>query len=154
MKASQLRNIIKEEISKALSENATQVDMKGKKCTSCKKGKYEETSQMDDLEGVLHCTKCGTEIERYTIKENVEMDKMNQTLNDKVGVKSANPSVKNTMKKKEFKVEFQQYINDDYDVDFITVKAEDEADALVKAKEQLKQSGKRNIRYDKLKVIK
>jgi len=105
MKTSHLRNIIKEEISKALSENA-------------------------------------------------EMDKMNQTLNNKVGVKSANPSVKNTMKKKEFKVEFQQYINDDYDFDFITVKAEDEADALIKAKEQLKQSGKRNVRYDKLKVIK
>jgi uncharacterized protein (DUF305 family) len=104
MKQSELRNIIKEEIGKALSENA-------------------------------------------------EMDKMNQTFNNKVGVKSANPSVKNTMKKKEFKVEFQQYINDDYDVDFITVKAEDEADALIKAKEQLKQSGKRNIRYDKLKVI-
>jgi len=79
---------------------------------------------------------------------------MNQTLNDKVGVKSANPSVKKTMKKKEFKVEFQQYINDDYDFDFITVKAEDEADTLIKAKEQLKQSGKRNVRYDKLKVIK
>ena len=105
MKQSELRNIIKEEISKALSENA-------------------------------------------------EMDKMNQTFNAKVGVKSVDPSVKNTMKKKEFKVEFQQYINDDYDVDFITVKAEDEADALVKAKEQLKQSGKRNVRYDKLKVIK
>jgi len=104
MKTSQLRQIIKEEIGKALSENA-------------------------------------------------EMDKMNQTFNNKVGVKSANPSVKNTIKKKEFKVEFQQYINDDYDFDFITVKAEDEADALIKAKEQLKQSGKRNIRYDKLKVI-
>jgi len=105
MKQSELRNIIKEEISKALSENA-------------------------------------------------EMDKMNQTFNTKVGVKSADPSVKNTMKKNEFKVEFQQYINDDYDFDFITVKAEDEADALVKAKEQLKQSGKRNVRFDKLKVIK
>ena len=105
MKPSELRNIIKEEISKALSENA-------------------------------------------------EMDKMNQTLNDKVGVKSANPSVKNTMKKKEFKVEFQQYINDEYDVDFITVKAEDEADALKTAENTLKQSGKRNVRYDKLKVIK
>jgi hypothetical protein len=105
MKPSELRNIIKEEIGKALSEN-------------------------------------------------VEMDKMNQTFNDKVGVKSADPSVKNTMKKKEFKVEFQQYINDDYDVDFITVKAEDEADALIKAKEELKKLGKRNVRFDKLKVIK
>ena len=105
MKASQLRNIIKEEISKALSENT-------------------------------------------------EMDKMNQTFNAKVGVKSADPSVKNTMKKKEFKVEFQQYINDDYEMDFITVKAEDEADALIKAKEELKKLGKRNVRFDKLKVIK
>jgi len=105
MKASQLRNIIKEEISKALSENA-------------------------------------------------EMDKMNQTFNDKVGVKSANPSVKNVMKEKEFKVEFQQYIDDNYEMDFITVKAEDEADALKTAENTLKQSGKRNVRYDKLKVIK
>ena len=105
MNHSQLRNIIKEEILKALSENA-------------------------------------------------EMDKMNQTFNAKVGVKPADPSVKNTMKKKEFKVEFQQYINDDYEMDFITVKAEDEADALIKAKEELKKLGKRNVRFDKLKVIK
>ena len=105
MKPSELRNIIKEEISKALSENA-------------------------------------------------EMDKMNQTFNAKVGVKPVDPSVKNTMKKKEFKVEFQQYINDDYEMDFITVKAEDEADALIKAKEELKKLGKRNVRFDKLKVIK
>lgn len=105
MKTSQLRQIIKEEILKALSENA-------------------------------------------------EMDKMNQIFNDKVGVKPVDPSVKNTMKKKEFKVEFQQYINDNYEMDFITVKAEDEADALVKAKEELKKLGKRNVRFDKLKVIK
>jgi predicted nucleic-acid-binding Zn-ribbon protein len=42
-------------------------DMKGKKCEKCKKGKYEETSQLDDLKGVLHCIKCGHEIDRYTI---------------------------------------------------------------------------------------
>ena len=82
------------------------------------------------------------------------MDKMNQTFNAKVGVKSVDPSVKNVMKEKEYKVEFQQYINDDYEMDFITVKAKDEDDALIKAKEQLKQSGKRNVRFDKLKVIK
>lgn len=105
MKTSQLRNIIKEEILKALSENA-------------------------------------------------EMDKMSQTFNAKVGVKSVDPSVKNVMKEKEYKVEFQQYIKDDYEIDFITVKAKDEDDALIKAKEQLKQSGKRNVRFDKLKVIK
>jgi hypothetical protein len=115
MKASQLRNIIKEEISKALSE-----------------------------------------IDPY--------EKGMERFKEKMGFKEPNPSVKNVMKEKpvtkkpmkekEFKVEFQQYINDDYEMDFITVKAEDEADALIKAKEELKKSGKRNVRFDKLKVIK
>ena len=45
--------------------HASQIDMMGKKCKKCKKGKYKETSQMDDLKGVLHCDKCGDEIERY-----------------------------------------------------------------------------------------
>ena len=42
-----------------------QVDMKGKKCTSCKKGTYQETSQMDDMDGVVHCTKCGKGLKRH-----------------------------------------------------------------------------------------
>ena len=41
------------------------VDMKGKKCTSCKKGTYQETSQMDDMDGVVHCTKCGKGVKRH-----------------------------------------------------------------------------------------
>jgi len=41
------------------------VDMKGKKCTSCKKGTYQETSQMDDMDGVVHCTKCGKGLKRH-----------------------------------------------------------------------------------------
>ena len=41
------------------------IDRKGQKCETCKKGKYTETSQMDDLEGVLHCEKCQHKIERY-----------------------------------------------------------------------------------------
>jgi hypothetical protein len=44
------------------------VDMMGKKCEKCKKGKYKETSQLDDLEGVLHCSKCGDKVERYKKK--------------------------------------------------------------------------------------
>jgi hypothetical protein len=116
MNHSQLRNIIKEEISKALSE----IDP------------YEKG------------------MERF--KEKMGFKEPNPSV--KNVMKEPNPSVKNVMKEKEFKVEFQQYINDEYDVDFITVKAKDEADALIKAKEQLKQSGKRNVRYDKLKVIK
>ena len=42
-----------------------QVDMKGKKCTSCNKGTYQETDQHDDMDGVLHCTKCNKEVKRH-----------------------------------------------------------------------------------------
>jgi len=40
-------------------------DMNGKKCLSCKKGIYKETSLHDDLQGVLHCDKCGYETKRW-----------------------------------------------------------------------------------------
>ena len=46
-------------------ESSGTVDMKGKKCTTCKKGTYEETSQHDDMDGVLHCTKCQKEVKRH-----------------------------------------------------------------------------------------
>jgi len=42
-----------------------EVDMMGKKCKTCGKGVYKETSHMDDMKGVLHCSKCGAEINRY-----------------------------------------------------------------------------------------
>ena len=45
---------------RTLSEQ--QVDMKGKKCTACKKGTYEETDIHDNMHGELHCTKCNTVI--------------------------------------------------------------------------------------------
>ena len=45
---------------RTLSEQ--QVDMKGKKCTTCKKGTYQETDIQDDMHGELHCTKCNTVI--------------------------------------------------------------------------------------------
>ena len=41
-------------------------DMTGKKCKKCKKGKYKETSIHDDMDGVLHCSKCGDKIKRYS----------------------------------------------------------------------------------------
>ena len=41
------------------------VDMTGKKCTACKKGTYQETSQHDDMDGVLHCNKCRKEVKRH-----------------------------------------------------------------------------------------
>ena len=40
-------------------------DLKGKKCKSCNKGTYQETSLMDDLSGTLHCNKCGECVNRY-----------------------------------------------------------------------------------------
>lgn len=44
-------------------------DMHGKKCPHCKKGVYKETSIHDDWHGVLHCTVCGHQTERYIKKE-------------------------------------------------------------------------------------
>jgi Zn ribbon nucleic-acid-binding protein len=41
------------------------MDMKGKKCRACKKGKYIETSLWDDWDGKLHCSKCGHEVKRH-----------------------------------------------------------------------------------------
>jgi hypothetical protein len=42
-----------------------QVDMTGKPCTACKKGTYEETDFHDDMDGVLHCTKCRKQVKRH-----------------------------------------------------------------------------------------
>lgn len=40
-------------------------DMTNKKCKSCKKGRYVETSLQDDWTGVLHCRNCGHETDRW-----------------------------------------------------------------------------------------
>jgi len=64
------------------------VDMTDKKCTSCKKGTYQETSQHDDMDGVLHCTNCNKSVKRHqpaTTKKNISegiMDVVKQTFND------------------------------------------------------------------------
>lgn len=41
-------------------------DNKGRQCEedSCD-GTYQETSVFDDMDGVLHCERCGIEIKRY-----------------------------------------------------------------------------------------
>ena len=51
--------------SKEQESKMQRVDMKGMKCTSCKKGTYQETSQMDDMDGIVHCTKCGKGVKRH-----------------------------------------------------------------------------------------
>ena len=73
----------------AAESDSGAVDMKGKKCTACKKGTYQETSQHDDMDGVLHCDKCNREVKRHQaaaskkkrVSEGI-MDVVKQTFND------------------------------------------------------------------------
>jgi ribosomal protein L37AE/L43A len=48
-----------------VAEEAENKDMTGQTCEKCKRGKYQETSIHDDMDGVLHCTKCGTKVDRW-----------------------------------------------------------------------------------------
>ncbi len=41
------------------------IDMTGRTCSECGKGKYAETSITDDWDGVLHCTLCGYKVVRW-----------------------------------------------------------------------------------------
>jgi len=41
------------------------IDRTGTKCNSCGKGTYKETGQLDDMNGVLHCNKCGAQVKRH-----------------------------------------------------------------------------------------
>ena len=61
-------------------------DMSGKTCKKCKKGKYVETSQHDDMKGVLHCSKCGSGTKRWALKEAEELDEAD-LMHIKVGEK-------------------------------------------------------------------
>ena len=54
--------------------NKEEVDMKGKKCTACKKGTYQETDQHDDMDGVLHCTKCNKQVKRHQSAKSTKKD--------------------------------------------------------------------------------
>ena len=40
-------------------------DNTGKTCRQCGEGKYRELTQMDDMDGVLHCDKCNDRTDRY-----------------------------------------------------------------------------------------
>jgi len=50
------------------------IDRKGELCECCGRGTYSETNQLDDLRGVLHCWKCGDEVQRHYTEEE-SMDK-------------------------------------------------------------------------------
>ena len=40
-------------------------DMYHIKCEICDKGRYQETSQHDDWDGVLHCPNCKHQVDRW-----------------------------------------------------------------------------------------
>jgi len=47
------------------TENKVIYDRTGKKCESCGKGRYAETTYWDDVDGYLHCKKCDHLVNRY-----------------------------------------------------------------------------------------
>lgn len=63
--AQDVARAVKQEIQQGVAEGTKEVDMTGKKCSACKKGTYQETSQHDDMDGVLHCTKCNKQVNRW-----------------------------------------------------------------------------------------
>jgi ribosomal protein S27AE len=66
-------------IQKNMSEEDKKIDMTNKTCTKCHKGKYHETSQHDDMYGVLHCTKCGTQVKRWkVVKEDLDEEQLDE----------------------------------------------------------------------------
>jgi transcription elongation factor Elf1 len=44
-------------------------DRTGETCTNCGKGKYKVASLDDEIDGFLHCSKCGHRIDRYARKD-------------------------------------------------------------------------------------
>ena len=66
-------------IQKNMNEEEKKIDMTNKTCTKCHKGKYHETSQHDDMHGVLHCTKCGTQVKRWkVVKEDLDEEQLDE----------------------------------------------------------------------------
>lgn len=55
-------------IAAAPKPRVAKIDMTGKVCKNCHKGRYQETSQHDDMDGVLHCPKCGDGTKRWVAK--------------------------------------------------------------------------------------
>ena len=51
------------------------IDVSGQICKICGEGRYIETNFFDDMDGILHCSSCGRQINRYyemTDKEKLE----------------------------------------------------------------------------------
>lgn len=60
-------------------------DMTGKTCTKCHKGKYQETTQHDDMDGILHCTNCNSTIRRWkNIKEDINEEQLDEAARVKI----------------------------------------------------------------------
>lgn len=48
-----------------MTDPSKKVDNLGKRCTRCGLGCLVETSVMDDIQGVLHCSNCKLTVSRY-----------------------------------------------------------------------------------------
>jgi len=57
-------NMYIEETEQGVAEGSTQKDMTGQTCEKCKKDKYQERSQHDDMEGKVTCS-CGNRVNRW-----------------------------------------------------------------------------------------
>ena len=71
---SDLTRIVKRVINESSKK---EIDVNGKKCETCGKGIYKETSLMDDWTGTLHCSKCDKKVDRYKIYTPIK-DKKNE----------------------------------------------------------------------------
>lgn len=45
--------------------NNNEIDMYGELCLTCGVGTFQETTQYDCMDGVLHCPACKTQINRW-----------------------------------------------------------------------------------------
>jgi hypothetical protein len=55
--------------SAGISHKDIEIPNKNKKCKKCNEGYYIETSILDDIGGVLHCSKCGHQIDTYSSRK-------------------------------------------------------------------------------------
>jgi hypothetical protein len=81
-------------LQQGVAEGSTKTDMTGKTCEKCGQGKYKETTQHDDMDGVLHCTNCNKKVDRWRsykeqgVKEGTDYKQMFESKLTEMGVGS------------------------------------------------------------------
>lgn len=54
---------------KLMEIESPEIDISGTKCPVCDVGELQETSIHDDMDGTIHCNKCGIATRRYVRKD-------------------------------------------------------------------------------------